>query len=178
MTDIEIIGHLKSKRYSKAVKGLSAIYPSVKEYILANNGTKEDAEDIFQDAFVVLYKNINTPAFALTSSLKTYLQSVSKNLWYNVLRQKNKYPLVNDSTEIPNTAEKTAEADYKLAEMAFELLGKKCRQLLIAFYYKKESLSQIARSLSFSSEQVARNQKYRCLRKAKENYAHLKNGSS
>jgi hypothetical protein len=38
----------------------------------------------------------------------------------------------------------------------------------LAFYYRKNSFEQIAKSLSFSSEAVAKNQKYRCIQKQKK----------
>ncbi|MEO7490643.1 MAG: hypothetical protein ABIU77_26235 [Ferruginibacter sp.] len=63
MTDSAIIEHLKHQRYTKAVQGLYGIYPAVKKYIIANSGTKEDAEDIFQDALVVLYKKAHDADF-------------------------------------------------------------------------------------------------------------------
>jgi hypothetical protein len=45
--------------------------------------------------------------------------------------------------------------------------------LLILFYFKKKSFREIASSLAFRSENVAKNQKYRCLQKAKDNYLSL-----
>lgn len=96
-----------------------------------------------------------------------------KNLWYDALRGKGKLPLVHDALEIEDSIEYNEEANYKLAELSFNLLGEKCRQLLLAFYYRKNSFEQIAKSLSFSSEAVAKNQKYRCIQKAKENYSNL-----
>ena len=177
MTDQAIIEHLRSNRYSNAVKGLYNAYPAVKKYILVNNGSKEDAEDIFQDSLVILYKNANKPEFSLSSSLQTYLLAITKNLWREALRKKGRLPLIQDETEIVDNTEPGNEGARKVAELAFNFLGKKCKELLIAFYFKKDSYQQIAKLLRFSSEKVVKNQKYRCLQKAKENYAHLiKNG--
>ncbi len=173
MTDSAIIEHLKHQRYTKAVQGLYGAYPAIKKYIIANSCTKEDAEDIFQDALVVLYKKANDADFTLTASLQTYLLAVTKNLWYDALRRKGKLRLVDDSIEMADSTEYNEEANYKLSELSFNLLGEKCRQLLLAFYYRKNSFEQIAKSLSFSSEAVAKNQKYRCIQKAKENYSNL-----
>ena len=92
MTDNEIIEHLKNNQYPKAIKGLYGLLPSVTKYIKANNGTVEDAKDIFQDALVVLYKKIHTGGFVLTVPLKTYLQAVVKNCWLQELRQRKKIP--------------------------------------------------------------------------------------
>jgi hypothetical protein len=50
MSDTEIIEQLKKDRYSTAIKGLYKILPTIKQYILKNSGTNEDAKDVFQDA--------------------------------------------------------------------------------------------------------------------------------
>jgi RNA polymerase sigma factor (sigma-70 family) len=173
VTDLEIIEHLKNNQYSRAVKGLYSIYPSTQKFILLNNGKKEDAEDIFQDALIILYKNVNNPGFTLSASLKTYLLAITKNLWNTAQRKNGKIFFVNEELEIAEGIESNEEPEFKLAELAFTLLGEKCKQLLIAFYYKKESYLQISKSLSFSNENVAKNQKYRCIQKAKENYSNL-----
>jgi RNA polymerase sigma factor (sigma-70 family) len=177
MTDKEIIEHLRHNKYSLAVKGLYNILPDVKQYIKANSGTAADAEDILQDALVILYKKIHSGDFVLTSSLKTYLLAIVKNCWLQQLRQQKKMPAGEIIHDIP-AAETNEEPALTLADTAFNLLGEKCKQLLILFYFKKESFKTIATTLGFSDEKVAKNQKYRCIQKAKEHYLTLsKNGS-
>jgi len=177
MTDKEIIEHLQHSKYSLAVKGLYNILPDVKQYIKANSGTAADAEDILQDALVILYKKVNSGDFVLTSSLKTYVLAIVKNCWLQQLRQQKKMPAGEIVNDIPS-AEATEEPALRLADTAFNLLGEKCKQLLILFYFKKKSFKAIASALGFSDEKVAKNQKYRCIQKAKENYLILsKNGS-
>jgi hypothetical protein len=44
---------------------------------------------------------------------------------------------------------------------------------LTLFYFQKKSFREIATALAFSDEQVAKNQKYRCIQKAKENFISL-----
>lgn len=171
MTDNEIIQHLKHNQYSAALKGLYNILPTAKKYISANSGTNDDAEDIFQDALVILYKKVNTDNFVLTVPLKTYLLAIIKNCWLQELRRRKKLPAAEIQEE-PAIADATTDEEpgFVFAKAAFELLGEKCRQLLIRFYFKKEDYKTIAAALAFSDEKIAKNQKYRCLQKAKENY--------
>jgi len=169
MTDKEIIEHLKNNKYSKATNGLYNLLPAIKKYICANNGTTEDAKDIFQDALVVLYKKAHTVEFMLTVPLKTYLHAVVKNLWLTELRHRKKLPVAELQKDLTDLVI-DEEPGFNLAEAAFNLLGEKCRQLLILFYFKKKNFREIASELRFSHEKVAKNQKYRCLQKAKENY--------
>lgn len=172
MTDQEIILHLKNNHYSKAVKGLYDVLPSVKQYIKTNNGSAEDAKDIFQDALVILYKKINEETFILSVSIKTYLQAIVRNLWLQELRRRKKLPESVMTEDIEDVI-KEEEHGFKIATAAFNLLGEKCRELLMLFYFGKKSFREIATTLSFSDERVAKNQKYRCLQKAKENYITL-----
>jgi RNA polymerase sigma factor (sigma-70 family) len=172
MTDKEIIEHLQQNKFSLALKGLYKILPFVKKYVSANSGTADDAQDIFQDALVILCKKAQSGSFILTVPMKDYLMAIVKNCWLQELRRRKKLP----GGETPNdiiSIETGETPGFDLAKAAFELLGEKCRQLLILFYYKNESFKKIAAQLSFSDEKIAKNQKYRCLQKAKEYYITL-----
>jgi RNA polymerase sigma factor (sigma-70 family) len=177
MTDNEIIEHLKNNKYGKALNGLYNLLPSIKKYISANNGTADDAQDIFQDALVVLYKKIHTGEFNLTVPLKTYLHAVVKNLWLQELRRRKKI-LITDSENDTADFAIDEEPVFGNAEAAFNLLGEKCKQLLTLFYFSKKSFREIAAVLAFSDEKIAKNQKYRCIEKAKENYLQLSKTST
>ena len=172
MTDQGIIEYLRSNRYQKALNGLYHVLPSVKKYIVANSGSADDAKDIFQDALVILYKKAQTTDFVLSVPLKTFLQAIVKNLWLQELRRRNKMPLDSTPSDIVDVEPEEGK-DFDLATAAFNLLGEKCRQLLILFYFKKKSFREIASALSFGDEKTAKNQKYRCIQKAKENYLTL-----
>lgn len=176
MTDKEIIEHLRNNKYQKATNGLYNILPSVKKYVVSNNGSTDDAKDIFQDALVILYKNVQDKNFALTVPLATYMLGIVKNLWLQELRRRNKIPVAVEQTEIAEVII-TEERNFDIAKAAFNLLGERCRKLLIMFYFKKKSYKELASFLGFGDERTAKNQKYRCLQKAKENYLTLSNSS-
>jgi RNA polymerase sigma factor (sigma-70 family) len=172
MTDKEIIEYLRNNRYQKAVNGLYDVLSSVRKYIHSNSGTTDDAKDIFQDALVVLYKNVQSQTFTLTVPLKTYLLAIVKNLWLQELRRRNKIPVTTEQADVPDMV-LTDDKNFGIAKAAFNLLGEKCRQLLILFYFKKKTYRELASFLAFGDERTAKNQKYRCLQKAKENYLTL-----
>ncbi len=172
MTDTEIVEHLRNNKYTRAVNGLYNALPSIKKYICANTGTEEDAKDIFQDALVILYKKVNSTEFVLSVSLITYLNAIAKNLWLTELRRRKKIPEDESNTDMADVII-DAEPGFTLATGAFNLLGEKCRELLMLFYFKKKSFKEIAGILAFSDEKIAKNQKYRCIQKAKENYLTL-----
>lgn len=168
MKDEHIIISLREGKIQKAVKGLYSAFPLINQHVSKNSGSKEDAEDLFQDALVILYKKVKDPEFKLSSSLSTFLFGIAKNLWYQELKRRNKV------LEPEIFEEDFSESDlYKQAEEAFKLLGDKCREILILFYYAGKSMSEIAKIMSFSNERVAKTQKYRCIEKAKLNFNQL-----
>src|SRR3982751_1624531 len=70
-------------------------FPSIAAYITQNFGSTDDAEDIFQEAIIVLLQKVRQSDFVLTSSLKTYLFAIAKNLWLKRLRDNNLIPVDN-----------------------------------------------------------------------------------
>jgi len=183
MKDEQILKYLKVANYNKASEKLYTYFPVIKKLVVKNNGTKQDAEDIFQEGLIILIKKVQSQNFVLSSSLNTYIYSVCRFLWNDQLKKKNKNIEVDIEknqqylNESEFESDQQSEFENKLAEKAFNLLGDKCKQLLQLFYFNKISLKQIAVTLEFSSEKIAKNQKYRCLEKAKENLKTLKSTS-
>src|SRR6218665_190596 len=180
MRDTRIIGLLRGNNFAQAGEELYAYFPAVKKLVLKNSGSRQDAEDIYQEALIILVKKVQEPDFVLSSSLNTYVYSICRYLWYDRLKQKNR--MIEVEVEDRHIAFSEGEIGFisremenKLSEKAFLQLGEKCRQLLVLFYFKKKPLKDIAAKLGFSSEKVAKNQKYRCLEKAKANLELLKN---
>lgn len=171
MTDEQIITLLRSEHYSKAGQKLYAYFPVVKKLILRNSGNQQDAEDIFQESLIILIRKVREGNFVLKGNLTTYLYGVCRLLWSAHLRnkgkeiQRDKYPWFPE----PEIDANPADRPIHLAVAALQQLGEKCRQLLLLFYLKKMPLREIAQRLQFSSEKTAKNQKYRCLEKAKLN---------
>ncbi len=50
-------------------------FKDIKYYITRNTGDEEDARDIFQEALIVIYRQIKEQSLALTCTFKTYLYS-------------------------------------------------------------------------------------------------------
>src|SRR5438045_6091694 len=70
-------------------------FPSIATHITHHFGSTEDAEDIFQEAIIVLLQKVRQTDFILTSSLKTYLFAIARNLWLKRLRDNKLIPVDN-----------------------------------------------------------------------------------
>lgn len=184
-SDEEIISCLLKESFEKdkALKQLYIqLYPIIKSFIIKNNGTEEDAADIFQDGIIVFYEKVRLNQFQLTSSIRTYVYSVCKHLWLNKLRAQKKLTSLTEESEsmtveplslnIIGTKEKNAYL-IKLLDS----LGENCKQVLLYYYYDRLKMRQIADRMNFANEQVAKNKKSSCLKKLKSlvsNSAHIK----
>ena len=73
MIDIEITQCIREGKYNPAMKGLYAYLPVVKRFVQKNNGTKQEAEDIFQEGLVIFCKKLADVNFELRCSINTYL---------------------------------------------------------------------------------------------------------
>ena len=65
-------------------------FSPVKYYIKKNNGSDKDAEDVFQDAMILIYNKVQEGNMALKCSVHTYLFSVVQILWLRQLDFQNK----------------------------------------------------------------------------------------
>lgn len=179
MTDQIIMSLIKENKYNPAMKSLYTYFPVVKKFVLKNNGTRQEAEDVFQEGLVIFCNKITKPDFVLSSSINTYLYSVCKLLWLDELKKKNK-SIKNNTIELTDehlidTVNTDIEEDKPIrnAQQAVMQLGAKCKEILELFYFKKMSMKEIAQKVGFASEKGAKNQKYRCIEKAKENLKNL-----
>lgn len=173
MNDQAIIQLIEKQQYHTAIKKLYGYFPVIKKHILKNSGSKQEAEDVFQDSLVILINRIRNGEFELNSSINTYLFSVAKFQWLAELRKKNKMQEAfidfNEGAEEVDIQSHIEEDNrIKTAQHAVEQIGDKCKQLLELFYFNKKSMIEIAQQLGFKTEKVAKNQKYRCIEKVKE----------
>jgi RNA polymerase sigma factor (sigma-70 family) len=149
-------------------------YTMVQAFILNNNGTVDDARDIFQEVMMVLYEKSGLETFSLSCQLKTYVYSVSRRLWLKRLQQLNKFNSRVDSLEETVPVEEEVEehekknADFILMEHAMSKIGEPCKSLLDAYYLQKKSMQEIATDFGYTNAENAKTQKYKCLIRLKK----------
>lgn len=146
----------------------------VQSFIIQNNGSYDDAKDVFQDAMVVLYEKSKDPNFLLTSQIKTYLYSVCRRLWLKKLQQNSKFvtpadgvPEIIQVEEEINQKEKL-DVDFDLMDSSMKSLGEPCKSLLEAYYIHKKHMTEIAEDFGYTNADNAKTQKYKCLMRLKK----------
>lgn len=141
----------------------------IQSLIINNNGTTDDARDVFQEAMIVLYEKSRSPDFELNCQLKTYMYSICRRLWLKRLAQSKRF--IPEINEMKNTvpveddieAQDQRNREFQVMEKALAGLGEPCKSLLEAFYLQKKNMSEIAGSFGYTNPENAKNQKYKCL---------------
>jgi RNA polymerase sigma factor (sigma-70 family) len=136
-------------------------------FVQSNRGNEQDGEDVFHEGIIVLDRNIREDKFRGESSLKGYLYSICKFLWMNQMRKKSKISLTDDTLKMDRAANETIESGYfdeerkMLLTKVLESLGDRCKRIL-ELWKLSYSMEEIAQELGFSSEAMARKNKYKC----------------
>ena len=157
-------------------------YRIINGWLLKNGGSATDADDLFQEAMVVLFSKSQSEEFRLTCSVGTYLFAISKHLWYKKLQRKSKDPIAlldntgNDDEENDSgiayeediDAHEEREAHYNQLDEALEQIGEPCRSILKAYYHQDKSMQEIAADFGYTNTDNAKTQKYKCLTRLKK----------
>lgn len=159
-------------------KAIETIYKDnfsmVQAFILQNNGSYDDARDIFQEAMIALYEKAQSESFVLTCQIKTYVYSICRRLWLKRLQQLGRYSNQVDSLDETVPVEEDLEihekrnAEFAIMDRAMNSLGEPCKSLLEGYYLKKMGMQELAAEFGYTNADNAKNQKYKCLMRLKK----------
>ncbi|MCZ2249610.1 MAG: sigma-70 family RNA polymerase sigma factor [Bacteroidia bacterium] len=148
----------------------------VVHFIITNSGSEDDAKDIFQEAVIVFYQKIkNNNDFELNCKIKTYLYSVSRNLWLK--RIKKASSVVGKITDYENYVSINSDDELEMQERELQFgkmaealtgLGEPCKSLIEDFYIHQLSMAEITDKFGYTNSDNAKTQKYKCLQRLKK----------
>ena len=165
ISDDSLLSQLKKEENTAFDSLYKGCFPSVAKYIKQNTGSEQDAEDIFQEAVIVLLSKIRQPEFLLTASLKTYMFSISKNLWLKKLRD-NRSVMVTVEDCLPDLPTDDNETAYWNGNKLLSRLQKitaNCQRILKAIFYFNEPMESLMIRMGWKNKHTASNQKYKCI---------------
>lgn len=149
-------------------------FTMVQSFILQNNGTYDDARDIFQEAVIAMYEKAQRESFVLTCQIKTYLYSICRRLWLKRLQQMGRFSSQVDALEGTVPVEEDLDlhekrnAEFAIMDRALGSLGEPCKSLLEGYYLKKMGMQELAAEFGYTNADNAKNQKYKCLMRLKK----------
>lgn len=143
-------------------------FAAVKQYVLQNSGTTNDAEDMFQEAVTILWLKVKDGSLAPNSEPGAFLYQVAKNKWLDVVRSAahKHMRILHDERQQDVRTETADDTEEKLARLreVYARLDEKCRQVLDQFYFERKDLATIASAMGVEEESI-RTIKYRCMMK-------------
>ncbi|WP_343043500.1 sigma-70 family RNA polymerase sigma factor [Sphingobacterium shayense] len=177
--DLAIIRGIRSGNSMSIDHIYRLYYPPIEKMIVNNRGSREEAQDIFQETVMVLYDKVINTNFELSSKLQTFLYAVSRRLWLKQLtRGASKYnvELVEEQHEEALIAEEAVEeheameANFAHMEEALNGLGEPCKTILYDFYIGNKSMNDICEKFGYTNTDNAKTQKYKCLQRLKKSF--------
>jgi RNA polymerase sigma factor (sigma-70 family) len=159
-------------------------YPMIWNFIRTHGGDEDEAQDIFQEALMVIYDKSKQHDFELSCKLKTYLYSICRRLWLKQLQRNGRHttPIADVEELVPVEDDlewhRMRDVQFSHMEEALGQLGEPCQSILKDFYLQNLSMQAISEKFGYTNPENAKNQKYKCLQRLKKLFFGLEKGDS
>ncbi len=147
-------------------------FPHFARMVRRMGGSLEEARDAFHDALLIYMERERAGRLRLSHSPQAYVLGTAKNCW---LRERGgetmeQVPAGFEATGADEGNEEMEEVEEREKSLLRSLIrsGRKCMELLKAFYYEHRSMDEIAERFGFKGRRSATVQKYKCLEKVRE----------
>lgn len=174
-TNEEYLKGLISGNQKVILEVYDKLFFKVKHFVLKNNGSEQESEEVFQEALCQLITRLKKSDIAIKSSFEAYFFTICKNLWRQELLSKKKWvrnegiiELRGEKEEITETSEvDDREQRWDLFEQKLQELSENCKELL-KDHFNKVPYDEIVRKFNYSSENVAFQRMFKCKKKLKD----------
>ena len=168
ISDDKIIHGIQNGDDDKVLRMLYAdVLPNVEKFICKNSGSVDEAHDIFQDAIIIFYKQVKEDKFDLKYKIAGFLYSVSRNLWINRAKRRQRQVELSDNDSYVEVDKDilndmiTVERENLINDL-LDQIGENCKELLMNSIYKKLSMKEICKVMGYSNENTAKTRNYKC----------------
>jgi RNA polymerase sigma factor (sigma-70 family) len=168
-----LISELRKKNEGALKQLYRENYTMILKLVVNNNGTEEEAKDVYQEAIIHFYERFSQAEFELTCKIKTYLYAVCRKLWLQRLSQRNKFVRIEEVESVPEAEEVASDIELKeknFSAMSNSLgkLGEPCRSILEDYYLRNLTMDEITEKFGYTNSDNTKNQKYKCLQRLKK----------
>jgi len=139
-------------------------FPDLARMLQQKGATLEEAKDAFHDALLIYMEKKNAGQLHLHSSPKAYLLGIAKICW---LRARGVTVALPETFDVAEADDGRHEEMEQSLRASLAKSGKRCLDLLKAFYYDRHSMQAIATHFGFKGTRSATVQKYKCLEKVR-----------
>lgn len=169
-SDSQIIEAIKNGDNASALSFLyKRTLKKVRGYIIKNNGTREEADDIFQEAIVIFFLKVREGQFHEGNSIDGFIFTIARNFWINRVRRQT---LHKQYEEYLASEDVLPERDHlshildreksAILQKLFAQLEENCRKILKYSLYERLSMKEICVKMGHKNENVSKAQHYRC----------------
>jgi len=176
--DERLLGHFFEKERNKVLAVLKSRL----------SVSTEDAKDIYQDACIALFYNIQKGKLkTLTCSLSTYFTQICLNMGYNFVNRghpKTSFDQMLNNTQYDEYGLAQLEAvlglgdglsseQTKMMRDIVQDLPHPCEDILWAYYGDDLSMKEIADVIGFNGADSVKSKKSQCMSKLKERFTRI-----
>ncbi len=169
-TNSEIIEAIKSNKADKVLLFLyKNLKPKISKWITNNNGSKEEAQDIFQDSILVFYSYVLKDKFDVNANVDAFIFKIAKNKWINYIKKENKKsPIEGDiAINMEPTTSTIQHNNQQLIHELLEQLGKVCKEILTYTIFYKISMEDVCARMNYNNPNTAKTKNYKCKQRLK-----------
>ena len=140
-------------------------FPFVAKFVAKRNGSFEDARDIFHDSMVIFYEKIASGELPQGVADEKYVVGIAKHLWLRKFNEDHRKSGLDELERTISVPDDNFDLRNNRLLSVLQLTGRKCLELLRAFYYDNMTIREISSAFGFSNEHSASTQKYKCIEK-------------
>ena len=166
-SDSQLVEEIKAGNEGALIAMQKSYYAMVRNFILKNNGSVDEVDDVLQDSLIAVWRNVNKPNFTLTVKMSTYLMAIVKNLWFKQLKKKTRFTVVDESLQEKITTDdiSTSHLDFRVIHDMVANLDETCKKLLGYFYFDGLDNKVIAEKMGFANTNTVKSKKYQCFKR-------------
>ncbi len=142
-------------------------YPMIERMVSNLGGDSSNAQDVFQEGMLVIYRKISTQNLNLSCKFSTYLYSICKKIWIQELKTPmNKKRIRNAMPDMvcePDSSSVLDDLIYKIFEKHFNALSENCQKIL-RLHFNRASIEEIREIMAYKNTHHVMDRKYRCKR--------------
>lgn len=167
MDDFDLFEGLKSGHRPSVKKIYDTLLPRIEYWITSNNGSKADAQDIFQETLETIILKIEK----VHTSFEALVLLLSKRKWIDRLRRNKVYAKVRSDASDRLTdnetegdlyiEEESSYLKFKILDETFASLSQTCQELM-TLIRNENSVDTILKKMQFASANTMYRRKAAC----------------
>lgn len=167
-SDAKILDQIRTGNEDALVTLYRENRKAVTSFVTRNSGTTDDAEDMLQEALIILWERVRSGRFEYSAKLGTFIFATVRNMWLRRLaRTRREQPDseagIHEASDDASPLEELIGAEESnFVARGLELLGEPCKKLLLLFYWEEQTFEEISVALGFANASTAKSKKYQC----------------